>query len=116
MSSELKKFIVDYATDAISTDAFVALWRTQGGALCEQLPPQYRRALDDMLMRVESSRLFSGDSCSFSRNDLLDVFNIWLEKGQQRLAEIQALDLRRNAHHAAMPVKHAIRATMIQKP
>jgi hypothetical protein len=48
------------------------------------LPPQYRKALDDMLMRVESSRLFSGDSCSFSRESLLEAFGVWLEKAALR--------------------------------
>jgi len=70
----------------IGTDAFVALWRDEGGALCEQLPPQYRRALDDILMRIESSRLFSGDSCSFSRESLLEALETWLEKAGMRLA------------------------------
>ncbi|HSD38093.1 MAG TPA: hypothetical protein VLC92_11340 [Rhodocyclaceae bacterium] len=84
--AELSLSLIDYGKDAISTDAFVALWRKQGGALCEQLPPQYLKALDDMLMRIESSRLFSGDSCSFSRDTLLGSLAVWLEKAGARLA------------------------------
>jgi hypothetical protein len=86
VNPELRKSLVDYGADAIGTDAFVALWRTQGGALCERLPPAYLRALDDMIMRIESSRLFSGDSCSFSRESLLEAFGTWLEKADARLA------------------------------
>jgi len=87
MSSErLRQSLIHYAADTLSTDAFVGLWREQGGALCEQLPPAYRKALDDMLMRVESSRLFSGDSCSFSRESLLEAFTVWLDKAEAKLA------------------------------
>jgi hypothetical protein len=85
--SELRQSLIDYGRDVITTDAFVALWRQKGGALCLQLPPQYLKALDDMLMRIESSRLFSGDSCSFSRDTLLAYFAAWLEKAAARLAE-----------------------------
>jgi hypothetical protein len=86
LNPELQKSVVDYGADAISTDAFISLWRKQGGALCERLPPTYQRALDDMIMRIESSRLFSGDSCSFSRESLLEAFGTWLEKAEARLA------------------------------
>ncbi|MEC5384285.1 hypothetical protein VVD49_01050 [Uliginosibacterium sp. H3] len=84
--AELRQSLIDYGKDATSTDAFVALWRKQGGALCEQLPPQYLKALDDVLMRIESSRLFSGDSCSFSRESLTDALALWLDKATARLA------------------------------
>lgn len=39
-----------------------------------------------MLMRIESSRLFSADSCSFSRESLLDAFGVWLDKAEAKLA------------------------------
>ena len=88
MNSELQQSLADYAVDAISTDAFIALWRKQGEALCSQLPPQYLKALDDMLMRIESSRLFSGDSCSFSRESLTDALALWLDKATARRAAL----------------------------
>jgi len=91
MTSELQKSLTDYGADATSADAFVALWRTQGGALCERLPPAYLCALDDMVIRIESSRLFSGDSCSFSRESLLEAFATWLEKANARLASSSSM-------------------------
>jgi hypothetical protein len=84
--SELRQSLIDYGSDAIGTDAFVALWREKAGAMCAELPCAYRKALDDMLMRVESSRLFAGDSCSFSRESLLEVFGDWLEKATLRVS------------------------------
>lgn len=84
---QLRGAVDDYAHDKISTDAFCALWREQGGRLCERLPETYSRALDDALMRIESSRLFAGDSCSFSRESLLHVFGVWLERAESRLQD-----------------------------
>ena len=85
MNPELRKSLVDYGADAMSTDAFLALWREQGGVMCERLPPAYRRVLDDVIMRVESSRLFSADSCSFSRESLIENLGTWLDKAAARL-------------------------------
>jgi hypothetical protein len=84
----LRKSLIDYSADTLGTEAFVSLWREQGGVLCEQLPPAYRKALDDMLMRVESSRLFSGDSCSFSRESLMAAFTVWLDKASAKLTSV----------------------------
>lgn len=85
MSPALRSSLAAYCVDALGTDAFLALWRTEAFALCEQLPPPYRRALDDMLMRIESSRLFSGDSCSFSRESLCEALTMWLDKAEAKL-------------------------------
>jgi len=42
-----------------------------------------------LLNRLESSALFSDESCSFSRHDLLDSVQSWLDKAGQTL-ETQA--------------------------
>ncbi len=38
-----------------------------------------------LLNRLESSALFSDESCSFSRHDLLDSVQLWLDKAGQTL-------------------------------
>lgn len=48
-----------------------------------QLPEKYGAALENVLSRVESSSLFTEESCSFSKKDLANALNIWLEKVQQ---------------------------------
>jgi hypothetical protein len=48
-----------------------------------QLPEKYGAALENILSRVESSSLFTEESCSFSKKDLANALNIWLEKVQQ---------------------------------
>ncbi len=82
----LRESLSDYCADRLGTDAFLILWCEQGGALCAELPPAYRKALDDIIMRVESSRLFAGDSCSFSRESLMDALTLWLDKAGARLS------------------------------
>jgi hypothetical protein len=48
-----------------------------------QLPEKYSVALENVLSRVESSSLFTEESCSFSKKDLANALSIWLEKVQQ---------------------------------
>jgi hypothetical protein len=48
-----------------------------------QLPEKYGTALESVLSRVESSSLFTEESCSFSKKDLANALSIWLEKVQQ---------------------------------
>ena len=47
------------------------------------LPEKYGAALESVLSRVESSSLFTEESCSFSKKDLANALRIWLEKVQQ---------------------------------
>jgi hypothetical protein len=48
-----------------------------------QLPEKYSIALENVLSRVESSSLFTEESCSFSKKDLANALRVWLEKVQQ---------------------------------
>jgi hypothetical protein len=48
-----------------------------------QLPDKFGAALESVLSRVESSSLFTEESCSFSKKDLANALSIWLEKVQQ---------------------------------
>ncbi|GKS96515.1 hypothetical protein [Acidovorax sp. SUPP2825] len=53
--------------------------RTQD-ALLAALPPRYAEVLHGLLDRLESSALFSEESCSFSQKDLLDSLQQWVDK------------------------------------
>lgn len=50
--------------------------------LRQGLPPRYGEVLDQLLDRLESSALFSEDSCSFSQSDLQASLALWLDKAQ----------------------------------
>ncbi len=49
------------------------------------LPPRYAEVLLSLLDRLESSALFSEESCSFSQKDLLDNLQVWIDKARAQL-------------------------------
>ncbi len=49
------------------------------------LPARYREVLLNLLDRLESSALFSEESCSFSQKDLLDSLQMWVDKARAQL-------------------------------
>ena len=53
--------------------------------LLEALPPRYTTVLHDLLDRLESSALFSDESCSFSQQDLIANLQVWLDKATAQL-------------------------------
>lgn len=73
---------------AASIDAFrsgqlpagqlVARWRAAAAAW-PGLPPRYAAVLEQLLVPLEASALFSEESCSFSRTDLADSLAQWLQ-------------------------------------
>ncbi|WP_454903745.1 hypothetical protein [Variovorax gossypii] len=64
---------------ALSNDA-------RGSAeLLAALPPRYGEVLLNLLDRLESSALFSEESCSFSQKDLLDNLQVWADKARGQL-------------------------------
>jgi hypothetical protein len=54
-------------------------------ALLAALPPRYSEVLLGLLDRLESSAMFSEESCSFSHTDLHDSLQMWLDKAGQQL-------------------------------
>jgi hypothetical protein len=53
--------------------------------LLTALPPRYGEVLLGLLDRLESSALFSEESCSFSHADLHDSLQMWLNKASLQL-------------------------------
>lgn len=49
------------------------------------LPEKYGTALEGILERIESSSLFTEESCSFSQKDLVDALIYWLERSELKL-------------------------------
>ena len=54
-------------------------------ALLQTLPPRYGEVLLNLLDRLESSALFTEESCSFSQKDLLDNLQTWATKAEDQL-------------------------------
>ncbi|OJX35380.1 MAG: hypothetical protein BGO74_02580 [Burkholderiales bacterium 68-12] len=49
-------------------------------ALLAALPPRYGEVLLGLLDRLEASALFTEESCSFSRSELLHHLQAWVDK------------------------------------
>ena len=64
----------DHTAAALSTLA------RQQTTLLAALPPRYSEVLLNLLDRLESSALFSEESCSFSQKDLVGNLTMWVEK------------------------------------
>jgi hypothetical protein len=86
MNEQLGASLDDFEAGRIDMDALIALWR-QHGVNEAVLPDAWRNALDGLLMRLESARLFSQDSCSFSRSELLATMREWLKRAQAQQAQ-----------------------------
>lgn len=71
-------------SDALGIAAFSRLAQGQT-ALQAALPARYAEVLQQLLDRLESSALFSEESCSFSQKELLDSLQLWVDKAQTLL-------------------------------
>jgi hypothetical protein len=53
--------------------------------LFQALPPKFEQVWFELVDRLESSALFSEESCSFSQTDLLDNLALVLDKAEAKL-------------------------------
>lgn len=60
----------------------VRAWRLEAAQVA--LPERYGQVLNGLLDRLESSGLFTEESCSFSQKDQLDALGLWLDKARQQ--------------------------------
>ena len=67
------------------TAATLSTLARQQTTLLATLPPRYSEVLLNLLDRLESSALFSEESCSFSQKDLVANLTMWVEKAQATL-------------------------------
>lgn len=70
----------------LGVSAFAQLARQQAGLLAA-LPANYGEVLQQLLDRLESSALFSEESCSFSQTELLSSLQQWLDHAQRQLGK-----------------------------
>ena len=67
------------------TAATLSTLARQQTTLLAALPPRYSDVLLNLLDRLESSALFSEESCSFSQKDLVANLSMCVEKAQGTL-------------------------------
>lgn len=80
----LRQALAQLRADALGVQAFCAQARAQGQLLAA-LPPRYGEVWLGLIDRLESSALFSEESCSFSQSSLLDNLDGWLAKAAEKL-------------------------------
>ena len=80
----LQDALARFREGSTSASSLSELARAQH-ALLAALPPRYAEVLHGLLDRLESSALFSEESCSFSQKDLVDNLQMWVDKARQAL-------------------------------
>jgi hypothetical protein len=80
----LHQALAQLRANTLGVQAFCALARAQEGLLAA-LPARYGEVWLGLIDRLESSALFSEESCSFSQSALLDHLDAWLAKAQEKL-------------------------------
>jgi hypothetical protein len=81
----LESSLAAFDRDEIQVETLCETWRQVALSL-SSLPPRYRVVLEDILQRMESSALFTDESCSFSMKDMRNSLQFWLEKARQACA------------------------------
>ena len=82
--SSLQTALQQLRSDTLGVAAFSQLTQQQQ-ALTQALPERFSEVLRQLLDRLESSALFTEESCSFSQKDLLDSLQLWIDKAQLQL-------------------------------
>jgi hypothetical protein len=80
----LRQSLTALRGNSLGVSAFASTARNTN-ALLQALPPRYAEVWLGLIDRLESSALFSEESCSFSQVDLLDSLSMWLDKAEQQL-------------------------------
>jgi hypothetical protein len=80
----LRMALTDLRNNARTDRALIQTARSQQ-ALFKALPPKFEEVWLELVDRLESSALFSEESCSFSQTDLLDNLALVLDKAEAKL-------------------------------
>ena len=74
---ELEQALAAYEHDRISGGALCLVFRG-AASTWPGLPARFAPVLESLLQPLESSALFSEESCAFSRTDLANSLNQWV--------------------------------------
>lgn len=80
---DLEASLQAYEHDRLSGGALCAAFR-EAARLWPALPPRFAPVLEQLLEPLESSALFSEESCAFSRHDLAANLRQWLQAARMR--------------------------------
>ena len=83
--SQLRQSLNDLRAGTLTVVAFVRDMPSTA-ALFDALPQRYAEVWQGLIDRLQSSALFSEESCSFSQTDLIDSLALWIDKAEKHLA------------------------------
>ena len=83
--SALAPTLTAFTAGQLSLTALAQQWRQAAQAHQPALPARYLEVLERVLSQLESSALFTEESCSFSQKDLVANLTMWVEKAQGTL-------------------------------
>ncbi|MCD6666883.1 MAG: hypothetical protein LT081_12480 [Hydrogenophaga sp.] len=75
----LKALLEGFRSGQTDLQTFTTAAR-QVDALLATLPPRYGEVWRSLLDRLESSALFTEESCSFSQSELIQSLQLWIDK------------------------------------
>lgn len=87
---QLLRASIDHLAQHPTAAATLGQQARQAQALLQLLPPRYGDVLLNLLDRLESSALFSEESCSFSHQELHQHLAQWALKAQTQLDALAA--------------------------
>ena len=82
----LQDALVQLRSGSLGIPGFSVLARGQH-ALSAALPERFDEVLQQLIDRLESSALFTDESCSFSHTDLTDSLQLWIDKAAVQLGK-----------------------------
>ncbi|HET6789436.1 MAG: hypothetical protein RLZZ369_816 [Pseudomonadota bacterium] len=71
-----------FSAGQLSLSALAQQWRQAAQAHQPALPARYLEVLERVLSQLESSALFTEESCSFSQGDMVAALGDWLQRAR----------------------------------
>lgn len=80
--SALAPTLTTFSSGQLSLNALAQQWRQAAQAHQPALPARYLEVLERVLSQLESSALFTEESCSFSQGDMIAALGDWLQRAR----------------------------------
>ena len=78
--SNLSPTLAAFSNGQLSLTDLASQWRQAAQAHQPALPARYQEVLERVLSQLESSALFTEESCSFSQGDMVAALGDWLQR------------------------------------
>lgn len=80
--SALHPTLPAFSAGQLTLTELASQWRQAAQAHQPALPARYLEVLERVLSQLESSALFTEESCSFSQGDMVAALGDWLQRAQ----------------------------------